>query len=965
MSAGGGHQFFHSSNPPLSVDIAEATKQHNDTLSMPGKTMYNIPAREWQTSAKIKAVGQLTTPQSIVSPGSQSSGPVNVHSDSLDPRMSKNGRLWRQKQKDTSWPWLLRRPLFIHDENMLENALKCTIVVSGMSSLTTRDKIRVHFGSYGAIGRVRLDLDPATGVSLGVARVEFCSAQGSPNPYVAASEALKTGHVVQAGYPPATLTMDYDNHYAEIIAALKRKAEDANRRHDISTTNEVLGDSGKPTHKPSSAPSPSPRSDLRDQTPARHPPKSEMPEISAVRIHRSSISFSVNTEKDIMDYFRRFRPIGATRDGSYWYVLFSSDRDAHRCQRLTDKQSYSGREIDVELYEPANKIELAKLERMAREPPLQSVVSESRPGDVRKGLENCAFEASDPELYAFSHEFLLREMAQSFLRDLRRKRLPSLVADYTLGKDASHRPEATANTPSNGSQNAVDTDKDNRINHNRTTGPQPNFRSMLAKLPSLKRNKDVGGPAFAFLNKEISALEMDRNGDAKNDTLSTQAGVPELPQELGDNGYSSDEDEWFQPKQQKGRWLSTKGKAPKRRSMSRTDRTSKQKAQRTDGMDVSNSEDTSDTADYMPDNRKQRLENSKPKPAQKKKEAAKGDVPSKRTGQLSTLSLQPATSGSATPSDSRLMTTELVLSIPELPVNETGCARTEGYRRIDPESKGHYLTQLHSQLHWAANFFGGTDAAVTSRLRGSTAGDSKGVSGGGGGGAKGRQSNTGDLGLLQSLANASMGSTSRTHRAANRKLRAEFSMGIRQMSDNAGGGTDVSNGGGGGGGGSDIMAMSSGISSGLLQFNQLESRTKKLRFSKSAIHDWGLFASEHVYQGEFVIEYIGERIESHLVDLREERYEQEGIGSSYLFRVDKDVVIDATKCGNVARFINHSCEPNCIAKTIIAGGTKRIVIYASQDIQIGEEVTYDYKFPLEEVKIPCLCGAASCRGYLN
>ncbi|KAI8320721.1 histone methyltransferase [Martensiomyces pterosporus] len=161
-------------------------------------------------------------------------------------------------------------------------------------------------------------------------------------------------------------------------------------------------------------------------------------------------------------------------------------------------------------------------------------------------------------------------------------------------------------------------------------------------------------------------------------------------------------------------------------------------------------------------------------------------------------------------------------------------------------------------------------------------------------------------------------------------------------------------GGGSGSGGSD-----------LLRFNQLESRTKRLRFSKSAIHDWGLFASEPIYQGEFVIEYIGERIRARLADLREEQYEREGIGSSYLFRVDDEIVIDATKCGNVARFINHSCDPNCIAKTIVADGTKRIVIYASQDIQVGEEVTYDYKFPPEDVKIPCLCASANCRGYLN
>ncbi|KAJ1830658.1 Histone-lysine N-methyltransferase setd1b, partial [Coemansia sp. RSA 2708] len=309
------------------------------------------------------------------------------------------------------------------------------------------------------------------------------------------------------------------------------------------------------------------------------------------------------------------------------------------------------------------------------------------------------------------------------------------------------------------------------------------------------------------------------------------------------------------------------------------------------------------------------------------------------------------------------------LDAPSLPVNETGSARTEGFYSADLVLKSLYLPQIHSQLHWAASFFGGTAAALASRLRGVSdkASDSTGR------GARGNAAAISDASLFYSLSQATMVSSSRTHRAANRKLRAEFSMGIRNMGEAAGGsgsssaagtgGYSASN--GGGAGGSNNAAGDAGTSSDLLRFNQLESRTKRLRFSKSAIHDWGLFASEPIFRGEFVIEYIGERIRSQLADLREEQYEREGIGSSYLFRVDDEIVVDATKCGNVARFINHSCEPNCIARTILADGTKRIVIYASQDIMVDEEVTYDYKFPPEEVKIPCLCGATNCRGYLN
>uniref|UniRef100_A0AAY5F3K3 [Histone H3]-lysine(4) N-trimethyltransferase n=1 Tax=Electrophorus electricus TaxID=8005 RepID=A0AAY5F3K3_ELEEL len=139
----------------------------------------------------------------------------------------------------------------------------------------------------------------------------------------------------------------------------------------------------------------------------------------------------------------------------------------------------------------------------------------------------------------------------------------------------------------------------------------------------------------------------------------------------------------------------------------------------------------------------------------------------------------------------------------------------------------------------------------------------------------------------------------------------------------------------------------------LLKFNQLKFRKKKIRFCKSHIHDWGLFAMEPIAADEMVIEYVGQNIRQVIADMREKRYEEEGIGSSYMFRVDHDTIIDATKCGNFARFINHSCNPNCYAKVITVESQKKI------------EITYDYKFPIEDVKIPCLCGAENCRGTLN
>lgn len=155
------------------------------------------------------------------------------------------------------------------------------------------------------------------------------------------------------------------------------------------------------------------------------------------------------------------------------------------------------------------------------------------------------------------------------------------------------------------------------------------------------------------------------------------------------------------------------------------------------------------------------------------------------------------------------------------------------------------------------------------------------------------------------------------------------------------------------------------VISDLLKFNQLKFRKKQLKFAKSRIHDWGLFALEPIAADEMVIEYVGQMVRPIMADRREQFYTQIGIGSSYLFRVDVETIIDATKCGNLARFINHSCNPNCYAKVITVEGQKKIVIYSKQPINVNEEITYDYKFPLEDEKIVCLCGAPQCRGFLN
>ncbi|KAB0800971.1 hypothetical protein PPYR_05325 [Photinus pyralis] len=133
---------------------------------------------------------------------------------------------------------------------------------------------------------------------------------------------------------------------------------------------------------------------------------------------------------------------------------------------------------------------------------------------------------------------------------------------------------------------------------------------------------------------------------------------------------------------------------------------------------------------------------------------------------------------------------------------------------------------------------------------------------------------------------------------------------------------------------------------------------------RSQIHKRGLFCQRDIESGEMVIEYAGEVIRSVLADKRERQYTVIGMGC-YMFRIDENFVVDATMKGNAARFINHSCDPNCYSKVVEILGHKHIIIFALRKIICGEELTYDYKFPFEEDKIPCTCGSRRCRKFLN
>lgn len=164
-----------------------------------------------------------------------------------------------------------------------------------------------------------------------------------------------------------------------------------------------------------------------------------------------------------------------------------------------------------------------------------------------------------------------------------------------------------------------------------------------------------------------------------------------------------------------------------------------------------------------------------------------------------------------------------------------------------------------------------------------------------------------------------------------------------------------------------IHKTEKGLSHEYRKYIKNPNRDSSLEILPSNIHGHGLFTSVDIPAGNIVIEYIGELIRNKVADLREVQYMEQGIGegSCYLFRLDEDLIVDATVKGGKARFINHSCTPNCEAAVCEIDGHKHILLFAKRFIYRGEEIVYDYKFEVESEKIYCKCGASDCQGKLN
>lgn len=132
-------------------------------------------------------------------------------------------------------------------------------------------------------------------------------------------------------------------------------------------------------------------------------------------------------------------------------------------------------------------------------------------------------------------------------------------------------------------------------------------------------------------------------------------------------------------------------------------------------------------------------------------------------------------------------------------------------------------------------------------------------------------------------------------------------------------------------------------------------QNKWMKIAPSSIHHWGAFARRRIPKETQIARYIGEKISK---ELSVKRLKE---GNAYIFCLNEEVDVDGDVPHNLAKYLNHSCSPNCETRQI----ADEIRIYNLRTIASGEEITINYGYGLEDYPDhPCQCGAANCAGYI-
>ena len=153
------------------------------------------------------------------------------------------------------------------------------------------------------------------------------------------------------------------------------------------------------------------------------------------------------------------------------------------------------------------------------------------------------------------------------------------------------------------------------------------------------------------------------------------------------------------------------------------------------------------------------------------------------------------------------------------------------------------------------------------------------------------------------------------------------------------------------------------------RFQRRSFASHKLALFKTEMKGHGLRTVSSIRKGRFLVEYLGEVIDMDELVRRNKKYKRDGNIHQYVMSLIHGTVIDSTIKGNWARFINHSCEPNCVAEKWLVNGEYRMGIFAKRDLDANEEITIDYRFETfgsaDLANEKCYCGAPTCRGTIS